>query len=135
MAAFTVPSNYKRYAILTPHGIESSLATTWRVFVIAPISPSSANLVNYPFEGNLEKRLSILLTGVDNSFLASVIVVIIFLEVVAGLVDPPCCSLKISALGKVGSSIGTTGVDGLVDGEGVDGRLTVLNPPVVYPFC
>ncbi len=135
MAALTVPSNYKRYASLVPHGIESSLATTWRVFVIAPMSPSSANFVNYPLEGNLEKRLSILLTGVDSSFLASVMVVIIFLEVVAGLVDPPCWSLKTSALGKVGSSIGTCGVPGLVDGVGVDGRVTVLTPPTLYPFC
>jgi len=66
MAPLIWPNNSRRYETLAWHGTESSLAKFWRVLLMAAVSPSSANVVSSDLEGCLVKRLSKLLTGVDN---------------------------------------------------------------------
>jgi hypothetical protein len=88
MAALTVPKTSRRYETLVPHGIESSLARTWRVFWIPATSPSSASLSSSPLEGTLLKRLSTLLTGVESSVCAPLIPLLELLAVTCPLLEP-----------------------------------------------
>ena len=124
---------------MVPHGTESSLATTWRVLRMAAVSPSSANFSSSDLDGNLVNKLSTLLTGVESSFLAPLMVLATFWAVTAELVDPPW-SFKTSALGKLGMVTLTVELYPLPcplpipesDPEGVEGRVTEPDPPATY---
>lgn len=101
---------------------------------IAAVSPSLANLSSSALDGSLVNKASMLWTGVDNYFLAPLIVPKVFWLVIWVLVDPPL-SFKISAPGKVGTT--TLGRVTLLPLEspvpdGVPGRLTPLVDPGLY---